>query len=275
MVLQSQKKGPISIIYHTYDSSCRLGNWFSPPSRFRLVFFFFTAWFCPPLEGSRWATPPDARLCRGAPPRCAHRDGVDAESGTGRRVTFWHCKGKKTQSFAAEAVELWCNLSRRRRLMVGCACLCARARRRCHVAAQGGWASFSSEGRSADRGEISHPSPVLWIMSQSVSDSAPRWKRCINVGLCLRRLCDVLVVLHPVKGEWDLLASFWVVISGIPLQLWSPWWTVWCKCRYLQSEEGGKLLFLPGSPPSMGRNEQIRPIGFQRFHCVSLHKCSI
>lgn len=36
---------------------------------------------------------PDARLCRGAPPRCAHRDGVDAESGTGRRVTFWHCKG--------------------------------------------------------------------------------------------------------------------------------------------------------------------------------------
>lgn len=25
-------------------------------------------------------------------------------------------------------------------------------------------------------------------------------------------------------------------------------------------------------PPSMGRNEQMRPIGFQRFHCVSLHK---
>lgn len=54
---------------------------------------FFAAWFYPPLKGSRWAIPSDARLCRGAPPRCAHRDGVDAESGTGRRVTFWHCKG--------------------------------------------------------------------------------------------------------------------------------------------------------------------------------------
>lgn len=58
---------------------------------------FFAGWFCPPLKGSRWAIPLNARLCRGAPPCCAHRDGVHAESGTGRRVTFWHCKGENTE----------------------------------------------------------------------------------------------------------------------------------------------------------------------------------
>lgn len=55
---------------------------------------FLAASLCRPLKGNRWAIPPDARLCCGAPPCCAHRDLVDAESRTERRVTFCHCKGK-------------------------------------------------------------------------------------------------------------------------------------------------------------------------------------
>lgn len=249
---------------------------------------FFAAWFYPPLKGSRWAIPPDARLCRGAPPRCAHRDGVDAESGTGRRVTFWHCKGSIPSQLRQRPSSCGAPRPQASFLVSQPVCVFVRA---CVLS---GGALLHKEAEhpcpaksEADRGNLAS-SPVAWM---SVCLSVPRLRGTNAAGLSATSalhqsrvvfaVFDVMLrcIAH-VKGEWDRLASSWVAISRIPPQLNcdpinGSFGTIADICNYRRRKA---VAFSQAAPAFRRAGISRFDLGFQTasaVQCVDLHEYHI
>lgn len=260
------------------QSSCGLANWcFLSPVSLLLDSVLH-------LKGSRWAIPSDARLCRGAPPRCAHRDGVDAESGTGRRVTFWHCKGRipnqlrqRPSSCGAPRPQASFLVSQPARVGL-CVCACSAA-----VPCCTGRLSILVRRRAKRIGQILH----LLHWRGCLSLSVPRLRGTNAAGPSATSLLHqsrvvfafffyvMLRCFAHVKGEWDRLASSWVAISGIPHQLSSylingSFGTIADICNYRRNEAvvfTRQLLVLPFEGPGWADSTPVSKL-HQQFRVL-------